>query len=88
MPLIVTLPRFESSKVYAIWLPTTGVPPASAPVLTSCSTGAAATVTRAVSVARTGAPVGGVPATVAVLSTRPRSTSACVSVYVAVPVML
>ncbi len=49
--------------------------------------GAAVTVVVTVSVAVTGAPVGGVPATSAVLTTDPASTSAWVSVYEAVQVV-
>jgi len=48
--------------------------------------GADAIVTVASSVADTADPVGGVPDAVAVLSTNPWSTSACVTVYVAVHV--
>ena len=47
----------------------------------------ASMTTSTLSVAVTGAPVGGVPATVAVLSTTSASTSAWVSVYVAVQVV-
>ena len=66
----------------------TRVPAAVSALLVTVSPGAATLVgtTASVDVALTTAPVGGRPLTLAVLRTDPASTSACRTVYVAVPV--
>ena len=82
----VTLPVLVTMNVYGRAEPATV--PASVPArLSSAIEGDRVTGVLTELVAEIAAPVGGVPAAVAVLATPPASTSACVSVYVFVQVV-
>ena len=80
----VTLPEFVMTKVYSTWSPATA-PPTSAPDFSTWMPGAAASGTSASSTLWTRTSVGEEPEAVAVFAVCPASTSAWVSVYVAVP---
>ncbi len=83
----VTLPVFVTTNVYAMVEPTT-FPLGAAACLSSDRLGRAVTVVSVVSEAFTALPDGGFAETVARFATCPASTSACVSVYEAVQVVL
>ena len=85
--LSVTLPVFVTTNVYGSVEPSV-VPDSTPACLSTVTLGFDDTGVSVESVPVTAAPVGGVAETVAVFSTCPASTSACISVYVAVHVVV